>query len=165
MANAKRKLAAILSADVVGYSRLMADDETATVTTLQEYRAAISRVVDQHSGRIVNAPGDNILSEFPSAVEAVQAAVEMQRNVAGRNVELPEHRRMNFRIGVNLGDVLEEEDGTIYGDGVNIAARTEALAEEGGICITGPVHDAVDGKVDFGFNFLGEQQVKNIGGG
>ena len=162
MAKTKRKLAAILSADVVGYSRLMHDDEAATVATLQEYRAAIGRVIDQHSGRVVNAPGDNILAEFHSAVEAVQAALEMQRNIEGRNVELPEHRRMYFRIGVNLGDVLEEEDGTIYGDGVNIAARMETLAEEGGICIASPVHDAVEGKVKCGFEFLGEQQVKNI---
>jgi len=162
MANAKRKLAAILSADVVGYSRLMHDDEAATVTTLQEYRAAIGRVIDQHSGRIVNAPGDNILAEFPSAVEAVQAAVEIQRNIEGRNAELPEDRRMNFRVGVNLGDVLEEQDGTIYGDGVNIAARMEALADDGGICIASPVYDAVEGKIEFGFDFLGEQQVKNI---
>ena len=131
----ERKLAAILSADVVGYSRLMADDEAATVETIQQYRASIGRVIDLHKGRIVNAPGDNNLAEFASAVEAVQAAVEIQRAIEGRNVELPEDRRMQFRVGVNLGDVIQEEDGTIYGDGVNIAARMEALAETGGIFI------------------------------
>ena len=163
MVEAKRKLAAILSADVVGYSRLMHDDEAATVTTLKEYRAAIGRVIDQHAGRIVNAPGDNVLAEFPSAVEAVQAAVEIQRNIEGRNAELPDDRRMHFRIGVNLGDVLEEQDGTIYGDGVNIAARIEALADDdGGICISSSVYDAVEGKIECGFDFLGERQVKNI---
>jgi adenylate cyclase len=158
-----RKLAAILSADVVGYSRLMADDEAATVDTLKQYRAAVERVINQHDGRIVNAPGDNMLAEFPSAVEAVQAAVEIQRNIEGRNAELPEERRMHFRVGLNLGDVIEEDDGTIYGDGVNIAARMEALAEEGGVCISSTIYDAVEGKLDFGFDFLGEQQVKNIG--
>jgi adenylate cyclase len=151
-----------MSADVVGYSRLMQDDEAATVETLQKYRAAIDRIVTQHGGRIVNAPGDNILAEFPSAVEAVKAAVEIQKNIEGRNAELPEGRRMQLRLGVNVGDVIEEQDGTIYGDGVNIAARMEALAEAGGICIASQVHDAIAGKVGFGFDFLGEQQVKNI---
>jgi len=157
-----RKLAAILSADVVGYSKLMADDEAATVDTLKQYRAAVGRVVERHKGRIVNAPGDNILAEFASAVEAVQAAVEIQISIEGRNVEMPDDRRMRFRVGVNLGDVIEEDDGTIYGDGVNIAARMEALAEEGGICISSTIYDAVEGKLDFGFDFLGERPVKNI---
>ena len=158
----RRKLAAIMSADVVGYSRLMADDESATVTTLKDYRAAVARIIEQHEGRVVNAPGDNILVEFPSAVEAVQAAVEIQGNIEGRNAELPEDRRMQFRIGINLGDVIEEADGTIYGDGVNIAARMEALADTGGICISSTIHDAVDGKLEFGFDFVGARQVKNI---
>lgn len=157
-----RKLSAIMSADVVGYSRLMADDEAATVATLRTYRAAIDRVIARHKGRVVNAPGDNILAEFVSAVEAVHAAVEIQKSVEGRNVELPDSRRMQFRVGVNLGDVIEEDDGTIYGDGVNIAARMEALADTGGICISSAVYEAVQGKIDFGFEFLGEQQVKNI---
>jgi adenylate cyclase len=160
--NVNRKLAAILSADVVGYSRLMQDDDAATVTTLQEYRAAIARVIERHKGRVVNAPGDNILAEFPSAIEAVECADEIQKVLQGRNLELPVERRMEFRIGVNLGDVIEEEDGTIYGDGVNIAARMEALAEAGGICISSKVLDEVEGKLDFGFDFLGEQPVKNI---
>ena len=162
MAEPNRKLAAILSADVVGFSRLMQDDDAATVTTLREYRSAIGRVIDRHKGRVVNAPGDNILAEFPSAVESVQCACEIQQVLKGRNLELAPERRMEFRIGVNLGDVIEEEDGTIYGDGVNIAARMEALADAGGICIASSIYDAVEGKLDFGFDFLGEQQVKNI---
>lgn len=161
-AGQRRKLSAILSADVVGYSKLMAHDESATVATLKEYRAAVGRVIERHAGRVVNAPGDNMLVEFPSAVEAVQAAIEIQRDIEGRNAELPEVRHMHFRIGVNLGDVIEEEDGTIYGDGVNIAARMEALADSGGICISSAIYDAVEGKLDFGFDFIGEQHVKNI---
>jgi len=157
-----RKLAAILSADVVGYSKLMAGDDAATVNTLKQYRAAVGRVIERHKGRVVNAPGDNILAEFASAVEAVQAACEMQQVLKGRNLELRPERRMDFRIGVNLGDVIEEDDGTIYGDGVNIAARIEALAEAGGICIASSIFDAVEGKLDFGFEFQGEHKVKNI---
>jgi len=160
--SARRKLAAILSADAVGYSRLMAANEAATVETLKQYRAIIGQIVERHAGRVVNAPGDALLAEFPSAVEAVHAAVEIQKSLEGRNVELGPERAMQFRIGVNLGDVIEESDGTIYGDGVNIAARMEALAEAGGICISSTVFDAVEGKLSFGFDFLGEQQVKNI---
>ena len=129
--SSRRKLAAILSADVVGYSRLMAANEAATVETLKSYRDIIARLVVRHGGRVVNAPGDALLAEFPSAVEAVQAAIEIQKSVEGHNIELEADRRMQFRIGVNLGDVIEEADGTIYGDGVNIAARMEALAEGG----------------------------------
>ncbi len=116
----------------------------------------------RHGGRVVNAPGDALLAEFPSAVEAVQTAVEVQKSLEGHNIDLEPERRMEFRIGVNLGDVIEETDGTIYGDGVNIAARMEALAEGGGICISSTVYDAVEGKLSFGFDSLGEQQVKNI---
>jgi adenylate cyclase len=157
-----RKLAAILSADVVGYSRLMASSDTATVETLKEYRAAIGDVIVRHNGRIVNAPGDNILAELPSAVEAVSAAIEFQKAISDRNALLVDERQMRFRVGVNLGDVIEEDDGTIYGDGVNVAARIEGLAEEGGVCISSKVHDEVEGKLDFGFDFLGEHAVKNI---
>ena len=157
-----RKLAAILSADVVGYSRLMANDEAATVETLKQYRATVGEVTARHKGRIVNAPGDNILAEFLSAVEAVRAAVEVQSEIEDQNVKLPEDRRMRLRVGVNLGDVIEEDDGTIYGDGVNIAARMEALAPEGGICISGTMYDAVVGKLQYSFDFLGDHQVKNI---
>jgi class 3 adenylate cyclase len=160
--SSRRKLAAILSADVVGYSRLMAADEAATVETLKAYRDIIVRLVARHGGRVVNAPGDALLAEFPSAVEAVQAAIEIQQSVEGHNIELDADRRMQFRIGVNLGDVIEEADGTIYGDGVNIAARLEALAEGGGVCISSTVYDAVEGKLALGFDFLGEHQVKNI---
>jgi TolB-like protein/class 3 adenylate cyclase/Tfp pilus assembly protein PilF len=160
--SSRRKLAAILSADVVGYSRLMAANETATVETLKSYRDIIARLVVRRGGRVVNAPGDALLAEFPSAVEAVQAAVEIQKSLEGHNIELESDRRMQFRIGVNLGDVIEEADGTIYGDGVNIAARMEALAEGGGVCISSTVYDAVEGKLSFGFDFLGEHQVKNI---
>nr|WP_082708557.1 ABC transporter substrate-binding protein [Marinobacterium profundum] len=158
----QRKLTAILSADVVGYSRLMGENEQATVDTLKEYQQAIGRVIERHKGRIVDAPGDNILAEFPSAVEAVNGAVEIQKVLEGRNLELPTDRRMEFRIGVNLGDVIEDESDIIFGDGVNIAARMEALAEPGGICISSSVYDAVEGKVHFGYDFLGEQRVKNI---
>ena len=160
--SSRRKLAAILSADVVGYSRLMAADEAATIQTLKAYRDIIGRLAVRRGGRVVNAPGDALLAEFPSAVEAVQTAVEIQKAVEGHNIEVEPERRMQFRIGVNVGDVIEESDGTIYGDGVNIAARMEALAEGGGICISSTVHDAVEGKLSYGFDFLGEQQVKNI---
>ena len=162
MARPSRKLCAILSADVVGYSRLMQSDEAATVGLLKEYRTAIGRIVERHKGRVVNAPGDALLAEFPSAVEAVEAAVEIQHCVAGRNLEIAPERRMQFRIGANLGDVIEETDGTLYGDGVNIAARMESLAEAGGICVSGAVHEAVDSKIDVQFESLGPQQVKNI---
>ena len=158
----RRKLAAILSADVVGYSHLMAANEAATVETLKSYREIIARLVVRHGGRVVNTPGDALLAEFPSAVEAVQAAIEIQKSLEGHNIELEPERRMQFRIGVNLGDVIEETDGTIYGDGVNIAARMEALAEGGSVCISSTIYDAVEGKLSFGFDFLGEQQVKNI---
>jgi len=158
----RRKLAAILSADVVGYSRMMAADETSTVETLKSYRDIITRLVVRHGGRVVDAPGDALLAEFPSAVEAVRAAVDVQKSLEGRNIELDEERRMQFRIGVNLGDVIEEPDGRLYGDGLNIAARLEALADGGGICISSTVFDAVEGKLSFGFDFLGDQQVKNI---
>ena len=163
MANAgfKRKLAAILSADVEGYSRLMDDDEEATVRTLTAYRNATNDLVQQYRGRIVDTPGDNILAEFTSVVDAVNCAVEIQRELAERNAELPENRRMQFRIGVNLGDVIEEE-GRIYGDGVNIAARVEAMAEAGGICVSGRAYDQVENKLGLEYEDLGEHQVKNI---
>ena len=116
--SSRRKLTAILSADVVGYSSLMAANEAATIETLKSYRDIIARLVVRRSGRVVNAPGDALLAEFPSAVEAVQAAIEIQKSLEGHNIELEPERRMQFRIGVNLGDVIEEADGTIYGDGV-----------------------------------------------
>jgi len=157
----KRKLAAILSADVEGYSRLMDDDEEATVRTLTSYRNAITDLVQQYRGRVVDAPGDNLLAEFTSVVDAVNCAVEIQRDLAERNTELAYNRQMQFRIGVNLGDVIEE-DGRIYGDGVNIAARVESLAEAGGICISGRAHDQVENKLGLEYEDLGKHEVKNI---
>ena len=157
----ERKLAAVLSADVVGYSRLMAEDEAATIRTLTDYREEISVLVRQHRGRVVDAPGDNLLAEFPSALDAVSCATEIQRVVAARNVALPAERRMQFRVGVHLGDVAIEGD-RIYGEGVNIAARLEGLAEPDGICISGTVHEQVRNRLDLAYEDLGEKSVKNI---
>jgi adenylate cyclase len=157
----KRKLAAILSADVKGYSRMMRDDEDSTIRTLTNYRSAISNLIQKFRGQVVDATGDNLLSKFTSVVDAVNCAVEIQRELAERNAELPEERKMDFRIGINLGDVVEEE-GRIYGDGVNIAARMEGLAEAGGICISGSVYDSVESRLGLEYQFLGEQEVKNI---
>jgi adenylate cyclase len=157
----KRKLTAILSADVKGYSRLMEDDEEATVSTLTAYKQVMTEVIEKHRGRVVDSPGDNLLAEFASVVDAMRGAVEIQEELRARNSELPDRRRMEFRIGINLGDVIEEE-GCIYGDGVNIAARLETLAEGGGICISGTVHDQVKNKVGLEFQFLGEKSVKNL---
>ncbi|HXR59041.1 MAG TPA: adenylate/guanylate cyclase domain-containing protein [Burkholderiales bacterium] len=157
----ERRLAAILSADVVGYSRLMGEDELATVRTLSESRALIGTVIAGHRGRVVDMPGDNILAEFASAIDAVEAALAMQKDLAARNAALPEHRRMAFRVGVNLGDIVSE-GGRIYGDGVNVAARVEALAEAGGICVSGKVHEEVRRKLELTFEDLGEHELKNI---
>ncbi|MBW1789709.1 MAG: adenylate/guanylate cyclase domain-containing protein, partial [Deltaproteobacteria bacterium] len=151
--NLTRRLSAILSADVEGYSRLMREDEEATVRTITSYRTAMTHLIEQYRGRVVDSPGDNILAEFTSIVDGVNCAVEIQRELAERNAELPENRRMQFRIGLNLGDVLEEGE-RIYGDGVNIAARMETLAEAGGICISS--------KIGLEYEFLGEHDVKNI---
>jgi adenylate cyclase len=158
---AKRKLSAILSADVKGYSRLMGEDELSTVETLKKYREVITSLIQQYRGRVVDSPGDNILAEFGSVVDAVESAVEIQRQLKTRNADLPKNRRMLFRIGINLGDVIEEDD-RIYGDGVNIAARVEGLAEGGGICISGTVYDHIENKLAFRYESLGEHVVKNI---
>ena len=157
----KRKRTAILSADVKGYSRLMGEDEEATVRTITAHRKVITSVIQKYRGRVVDCPGDNLLAEFASVVDAVQCAVEIQRELAERNVELPAERKMEFRIGVNLGDVVEEED-RIYGDGVNIAARLEGLAEGGGICISGTAFEHIEHKLDLEFEDIGEHEVKNI---
>ena len=157
----KRKLTAILSADVAGYSRLMAEDEFATVKTLAAYREVMASLIKQHRGRVVDSPGDNVLAEFASVVDAVQCGVSVQKELQARNADLPENRRMRFRIGINLGDVIEEED-RIYGDGVNIAARLEALADPGGICVSKTAFDHIEAKLPLGYHYLGEQEVKNI---
>jgi adenylate cyclase len=157
----KRKLTTIFSADVAGYSRLMGEDEAATVKTLEHHKAIMAELIRQHRGHVVDSPGDNLLAEFTSVVDAVQCAVATQKELQARNTELPEHRRMQFRIGVNLGDVIEEES-RIYGDGVNIAARLESLADPGGICISKTSFDQIETKLPFGYTYLGEQMVKNI---
>ncbi len=161
MEEVDRKLAAILSADVVGYSRLMAEDEAATIHTLTGYRESIAMLVRQHRGRVVDSPGDNVLAEFPTALDAVRSALEIQGVLRARNLNLVPERRMEFRIGVHMGDVATE-GGRVYGDGVNIAARLESLAEAGGICISATVHEQVRNKVDAGYTDLGDQTVKNI---
>jgi adenylate cyclase len=157
----QRKLAAIFSADVKGYSRLMGEDEVATIRTLTAYREVMATLIQQHGGRVVDSPGDNLLAEFASVVNAVQCAVEVQQKLKAKNAELPENRKMEFRIGINLGDVVVEGE-RIYGDGVNIAARIEGLAEGGGICISGTVHDHIENKLILGYDYLGEKTVKNI---
>jgi TolB-like protein/class 3 adenylate cyclase len=157
----KRKLTSILSADVAGYSRLMGEDEEATVRTLTAYREVLTTLIQQHNGQVLDCPGDNLLAEFVSVVDAVQCAVAVQKEIKARNDELSENRRMQFRIGINLGDVIQEKD-RIYGDGVNIAARLEGLSEPGGICISKTAFDHIESKLPLGYEFLGDQTVKNI---
>ena len=157
----RRKLIAILSADVKGYSRLMGEDEEATVRTITAHREVITIVIRKFRGRVVDSPGDNILAEFASVVDAVQGAVEIQEVIRAKNAELPENRRMEFRIGINLGDVIQEGD-RIYGDGVNIAARLEGLAEAGGICISGSAYEQIENKLALGYEYIGKHTVKNI---
>src|SRR5262245_47017451 len=161
-ANIERKLTTILSADVQGFSRLMGEDEEATLHTLHAYREVTDTLIQQHRGRIVGTAGDSILAEFASVVDAVRCAVEIQQQLKARNAELPEHRHMKFRIGINLGDVMVDGE-QIYGDGVNIiAARLQALADAGGICISGTVHEQIKNKLGLRYEDLGEQRVKNI---
>ena len=157
----KRKLTAILSADVKGYSRLMGEDEVTTVRTLEAYREIMAALIQQYHGRVVDSPGDNLLAEFASVVDAVQCAVEVQQVLKAKNAELSEDRKMEFRIGINLGDVIEEGE-RIYGDGVNIAARIESLAEPGGICVSGNAYEQIENKLALGYEYLGKQSVKNI---
>ncbi len=157
----KRKLTAILNADVKCYSRLMGEDEEGTIRTLNTYKEVMSNFIRQQRGRVVDAPGDNVLAEFGSVVDAVRCAVDIQKELKTRNAELPENRKMEFRIGVNLGDVVEDGE-QILGDGVNIAARLESLSEAGGICISGTAFDQVKNKLNLGYKYLGEQTVKNI---
>ncbi len=161
-AGATRKLAAILVADAAGFSRLMGEDEAATVQALNASRALFREHVRAHGGRLVDTAGDSVLSEFPSAVDAVACAVEIQEALTERNACLSEHRRMQFRIGVNVGDVIVQDDGTLYGDGVNVAARIQALAEPGGIALSEDAQRLVAGKLDVDFIYAGEHAVKNI---
>ena len=157
----KRKLTTIFSADAVGYSKLMETDEEATVKAITTYQKVMAELILQHRGRVIDSPGDNLLAEFSSVVDAVQCAVATQKELQARNDDLSEDRRMAFRIGINLGDVIQEDD-RIYGDGVNIAARLEGLAEPGGICISKTAFDQISTKLPYGYDFIGEQTVKNI---
>jgi len=157
----KRKLTAIFSADVEGYSRLMEEDELATIETLTSHKEIMGKLIRQYRGRVVDSTGDNLLAEFASVVDAVQCAVEVQQVLSSKNETLPENRGMYFRIGINLGDVVEEGE-RIYGDGVNVAARVESLAEGGGISISGTAYDQLGKKLPLGYEYLGEQSVKNI---
>ena len=161
-ARVQRRLAAILAADVAGYSRLMGADEEGTLAALKQLRRELADPkIKEHRGRIVKTTGDGLLVEFASVVDAVRCAVEVQQEMAERNVGVPEEQRIQFRIGINLGDIIK--DGRdIYGDGVNVAARLEALAEPGGICVNRVVRDQVRDKLDFAFEDAGEQRVKNI---
>jgi adenylate cyclase len=157
----KRKLAAILSADVQGYSRLMEENEEGTIRILKAYMGVISGFMQQHRGSLVATGGDSVLAEFASVVDAVRCAVGIQEELKEKNKNVEENRRMEFRIGVNLGDVVEKGD-TILGDGVNIAARIQSLAEAGGVCITGTAYDQVKNKLALSYEYVGEQTVKNI---
>jgi class 3 adenylate cyclase len=157
-----RRLAAILCADAIGYSRLMQDDDHHTLQILKRYRACISKICLVHSGRVVNTPGDSILVEFSSAVEAFAAAIEIQDSIKCGNGQLELQRRMYFRIGLDLGDILVDSDGSVYGNGVNIAARMQALAGHGGIVMSGKVFDEVSARLQYRFHALGRRRVKNI---
>ena len=157
----KRKLTAILSADVKGYSRLMGKDEETTLRTLNAYKEVMGSFIQQHRGRVVGTAGDSVLAEFASVVDAVQCSVEIQQVLRAKNAVLPENRRMDFRIGINLGDVIEEGE-QIYGDGVNIAARLEGLAEAGGICISGSAYEQIENKLPLRYDYMGEHKMKNI---
>jgi TolB-like protein/class 3 adenylate cyclase/Flp pilus assembly protein TadD len=156
-----RQLKAILSADVKGYSKLMGDDDESTVNTITVYRKIVAELIEKHQGRVVDSPGDNILAEFGSTLNAVNSAVKIQRTLETENSHLPDHRRMDFRIGINLGDILHKGD-RIYGDGVNVAARIESLADPGGICISRGVFNQIKKKVRQGFEYMGKHAVKNI---
>ncbi len=159
--NARRKLAAILSADVKGYSRLMEQDELSTIAVIKEYRIIFAELTAECRGRVVDSAGDNILAEFASVVDAVDCALRIQKELRERNARLSENRRLEFRIGINLGDVIEDGE-RIYGDGVNIAARVQSLAEAGGICLSGTSYDQVEGKLPLTYRDLGEHRFKNI---
>lgn len=157
----QRKLTSILCCDVAGYSRMMGDNPEDTLHTLTEYREVFSKKIGAYQGRVVNTPGDAILAEFGSVLDTISCAVEIQQELAERNGKLPKNRRMDFRIGINLGDVLVKQ-GDIFGDGVNVAARLESLAKPGGICISGKTHQEVKNRLPLYYEFMGERKVKNI---
>jgi class 3 adenylate cyclase len=157
----RRKIAAIMAADVVGYSKLVAEDEEETLRRLASYRAVFDDFILRASGRVFNTAGDAILAEFPSAVEAVRCAIDVQESLRTRNLAYPPSRQMNFRIGMTIGDVVER-NGDLLGDGVNIAARLEGLAAPGGICVSRTIYEQVANKMSVKFADIGEQQVKNI---
>jgi len=158
-----RKLRAIFSADVKGYSLLMTKDEIVTIKTLKKYRNIMSKIIKQHSGRVVDAPGDNMLAEFSSAVEAVQCSVKIQKRLKQKNEDLPNDKRIEFRVGINIGDVIQD-GGSLYGEGVNIAARIEGLSDPGGVCISRNTYDHIKNKLDLHYAYIGEKTVKNIRG-
>jgi adenylate cyclase len=161
-ARVERRLAAILAADVAGYSRLMGNDEEGTLAALKTCRRElIDPKLAEHRGRIVKTTGDGALVEFASAVDATRCAVEIQRGMAERNAVIPEDRRVEFRIGINVGDIIIDE-GDIFGDGINVAARLEGIAEPGGICISSKVYEEISGRIDVACLDIGEQQLKNI---
>src|SRR5215468_2442632 len=157
----KRKIAAILAADIAGYSRLVAEDEEETLRRLESYRSVFQDFVSRFSGRIFNIAGDAILAEFPSAVDAVRCAIDVQESLRTRNLAYPTSRQMSFRIGITIGDVVER-DGDLLGDGVNIASRLSGLAEPGGLCVARTVYEQVANKLSVDFIDIGEQEVKNI---
>ena len=159
--NASRRLAAILAADIAGYSALMGSDEARTVQDLKGHQAVVLPMIREFGGRIIDTAGDGILAEFPSVVNAMKCAVAIQSKMAERNTTREPDRRMQFRIGINIGDVMYDEN-RIYGDGINVAARLEGIAEAGGICVSGKVYDEISGRIDLGFQDIGEQQLKNI---
>jgi len=159
----KRKLTTILSGDVKGYVRLLAKDEAGTIRTLNTYKGVMVTLIQQSGGRGIDAPGDNVLAEFSSVMDAVRCAVEIQKELKNRNDELPESLKMEFRIGINLGEVSEKEE-KIFGDGLNVAARIQSLADAGGICLSGVVYEQVKNKLEFSYEYIGKHTVKNIAG-
>ena len=156
-----RKLTAILSADVKGYSLLMAEDEIHTIQTLKAYRQIMSDIISQHSGRVVDNPGDNLLAKFGSAVDAVECAYEIQRRLRKENAKFIEGKQLQFRIGINIGDVVQDGD-RIYGSGVNIAARIEGIADAGGVCISRNVYNQIKDKLPLRYEYIGQHEIKNI---
>ena len=157
----QRKLSAILSADVKGYSVLLTEDEAHTIGTLKSHRQIFSSLISEHSGRVMDSPGDNILAEFRSVVDAVNCAAKIQKKLEQENSKFVEDKKVQFRIGVNIGDVVQDGD-RIYGNGVNVAARIEGLAESGGICISRNAYSHVRDKLELGYEYFGEHSVKNI---